>query len=172
MALLSTLFRGPLRPMLSRPSVKPGLYVATGPRVLPDWALRAQGRDPKRVLSGVRLARPFNAYQMETMARTKLPKLFWGQPIVLSDPLAPLYDEDLPLSEARSALEETLAALTGLPTAILVLLPDRAAPAGREMYLERFLSRARAVSRLAPVSRGRFALTPWDGAMVPALACA
>ena len=202
MALLSTLFAGPLRPMLARPGLKPGIYVATGPSVLPDWALRsvcvsmsetdqvfwvdagnnfdaygaaktlrALGKEPRRVLARVRLARPFNAFQMEAMAIRKLPKLFWGQPIILSDPLKPLYDEDLSPRDARAALEGTLSALADLPTAVLVLLPDRPAPQGREIFLERFMARARSVTRLESRGSGRWELVPFESG-VPALACA
>ncbi|TBR24704.1 hypothetical protein EPO15_03550 [bacterium] len=93
---------------------------------------RDSGADPKRVLRGVRLARPFNAFQLEAMLG-RLPAEAGESPVVVSDPLALLYDEELPDDEARRLAPRLARALKALPSNCVVLnvvrqtTPERAA---------------------------------------------
>ena len=111
---------------------------------------RALGLDPARVLSNVSLARPFNAYQLEAMVRRKLPACWRGEPVVLSDPLAPFFDEDLPDGDARTTLAGVLEGLAGTPAVWLLLAVLRKAPRGREGVLEALKGRSKTVTALTP----------------------
>jgi hypothetical protein len=97
---------------------------------------QALGLDPRGILSRIRLARPFNVFQLQTMVRTKLPALWRGEPVVLSDPLGPFYDEDLPDKDVAKALAGLLEGLRGLPAAWLVLAVIRQRPEGRQDILQ------------------------------------
>ena len=113
-----------------------------------SYAARQLGLDPRPVLSRVRLARPFNAFQLETIVRSKVPPLWRGEPIVLSDPLPMLYDEDLPEPEARRLAFGVLSAMKALPAVWLVLAVDREAPAGRRGWLAEWTREAAACAGL------------------------
>ena len=56
------------------------------------YAARALGLPPSELIARVRLARAFNLFQLETMVRVKLPPLWRGEPVVLSDPLPLFHD--------------------------------------------------------------------------------
>lgn len=117
-------------------------------------AARAAGVDPKEALARVRLARPFNAFQLETILREKLPALWRGEPVVLSDPLVPFIDEDLSQEDYRRLLPRVLGALERLPALWLLLAVRRPEPAGRAGTLAAFLRRARSVAVLEETDEG------------------
>jgi len=106
-------------------------------------AARALGLDPRAALRQVSIARPFNLFQLETMVRSKLPAKWRGEPVVLSDPLPMLYDEDVPFREARRVFCSVLAGMRALPAAWMVLAVDCRAPAGRERWLEEIVRLAK-----------------------------
>lgn len=97
---------------------------------------KALGLDPRRVLAQVSLARPFNVYQLEAMVKAKLPAAWRGEPVVLSDPLAPFFDPDLPEEDVPKALRGVREGLAAVPAVWLVLAVLRRAPRGREAVLE------------------------------------
>lgn len=99
---------------------------------------RDSGADPRRVLRGVRLARPFNAFQLEAMLG-RLPADGEG-PVVVSDPLALLYDEELPEEEARRLAPRLARALKALPANCVVLSVERQAPPERAVLGEAVLA--------------------------------
>ncbi|MDD5629692.1 MAG: hypothetical protein PHU21_11545 [Elusimicrobia bacterium] len=111
---------------------------------------RASGLDPGRVLSRIQLARPFNVFQLQTMVRTRLPALWRGEPVVLSDPLGPFYDEDLSDAEAGRAWEGLRAGLRGLGAAWLVLAVLRRRPEGRRDVLQALVESSDRLARLGP----------------------
>ena len=131
-----------------------------------SYAARAAGFDPKLVLSRVLVARPFNLFQLETMVCEKLPVLSGstslttggveglspsaGYPIVLSDPLALLYDDDVPLEEAAGVFERVRAGMRALPALWLTLAVTRQAPKGREHWLDVLIKEADSCSFLIP----------------------
>lgn len=86
---------------------------------------RDSGADPKRVLRGVRLARPFNAFQLEAMLGKLPADAGSDSPVVVSDPLALLYDEELPEDEARRLAPRLARALKALPANCVVLNVER-----------------------------------------------
>lgn len=160
-------------------SMRSGLYMASGPRVLPSWFLqalcpllasgqrifwidagnrfdayglgrtaRSQGFPPKAVLSRVSLARPFNPFQLETIIRQKLPSVWRGEPIVLSDPLRTFGDGDLPLEERLRMFPRVLAAVMEFPALWLILNVDRDVLEGGERTWESFLGQADGSARL------------------------
>ena len=110
-------------------------------------AALAQGFDPRSVLAQIRLARPFNAFQLVTMLRTVIKEV--RTPVVLDDPLALFWDSELPGEEAGRAFEDFLACLGKVPVPLLTLIPERPAPPERKNFMPRFLDRARSVLRLA-----------------------
>jgi len=113
-----------------------------------SYSSRRAELDPRRILSRVSLARPFNLFQLETMVLKKLPALWRGEPIVVSDPMPLFYDEDVPAAEARRVLERVRAGMEALPAAWLLLAVEHPAPAGRERWLEDWTRGARARARL------------------------
>jgi hypothetical protein len=115
------------------------------------YAARGLGFDPRPVLSHVHLARPFNAFQLETIVRTKVPALWRQEPIVLADPFPMLYDEDLPEPEARRIVGSVLSAMRALPAIWMVLAVDHEAPAGRRDWLPRWMHQAAACASLTHV---------------------
>lgn len=86
---------------------------------------RDSGADPRRVLRGVRLARPFNAFQLEAMLGKIPADHASDSPVVVSDPLALLYDEELPEDEARRLAPRLAQALKALPSNCVVLNVER-----------------------------------------------
>jgi hypothetical protein len=92
------------------------------------------------------LARPFNVFQLQTMVGTKLPALWKGEPVVISDPLGPFYDEDLPNEEASKALSGLFEGLRALPAVWMLLVVIRKRPQGRQDVLQAL---ARESKRLA-----------------------
>ncbi|MBI5622670.1 MAG: hypothetical protein HY924_02710 [Elusimicrobia bacterium] len=93
-------------------------------------ACRAGGLDPRQALSRVRLSRPFNMFQLETVVCQKLPLSWRGEPVVLSDPLALLHDPDAPAGKAARVWERVLAGMRALPAVWLVLAVRRKPPPG------------------------------------------
>ncbi|MEK7390236.1 MAG: hypothetical protein AAB036_11120 [Elusimicrobiota bacterium] len=155
-----------LRPLLGAGRVPPGRYVATGPRGMSAWflrallpalqrggrvlwldagnafdvhglarAARAAGCDPKAVLSRVAIARPFNAFQLETMISKTAPSCWRGEPVVVADPMRLFYGEDVPVERARRVLRAVVDGMDALPCVWLILSVDRDAPAGRAGWL-------------------------------------
>ncbi len=154
------------------------LHVVCGPRGISRWALealcplletprtlywvdaanrfdaqalskRAQelGLNPRTVLSHIQLARTFNAFQLVALLSGKLPRLSPG-PVILADPLAPFYDEDLPLEDARHAFRRLLLGLADVPGPVLALVVDRSAPSSRGDFSPRFLKLAQSITRV------------------------
>ena len=114
------------------------------------YAARALGREPASVLRQVRLARPFNLYQLETMILKKLPGERRNEPVVVSDPFAPLYDEDVPAAEARRVFSGVLEGMRSLPAIWLVLAVERPAPEGRQGWPAELARRASGSAFLRP----------------------
>jgi hypothetical protein len=110
---------------------------------------RDLGISPQRALAQIQLARPFNAYQLETMLREKIPASWKGQPIVLSDPMAPFLDEDLPIAEARELMRRTLAAMRRLPALWLILAVERKMAPERERLFEELVRESDRSMRLS-----------------------
>jgi len=123
---------------------------------------QAAGLDAKQALAGVSLARPFNAFQLQTMVTRKLPAFWRGEPVVLSDPLGPLYDEDLPIPDARKVLRAVLGGMREIPALWLVLAVLRPVPEGRGGMLEALARASRASVLLAPQGPG-LGLRPVEG---------
>jgi len=117
-----------------------------------SYAARAAGFDPKLVLSRVLVARPFNLFQLETMVCEKLLALNAGSPIVLSDPLALLYDDEVSLEEASLVFERVRAGMRALPALWLTLAVTRRAPKGREAWLDILIKESDSCSFLIPSS--------------------
>jgi len=97
---------------------------------------QARGLDPRSILPRVNLARPFNVFQLQTMVRSKLPALWKGELVVLSDPLGPFYDEDLPSEEVSKALRGLLEGLRRVPAVWMLLAVIRKRPEGRQDVLQ------------------------------------
>ena len=119
-----------------------------------SYAARSLGFDPRPLLARVRLARPFNLFQLETMVRRRLPDLWRGEPVVLADPFPMFYDEDVPLAEARRVARSVLEGMRLLPAPWLVLAVDRPAPKGREGWLGEMIRLAASVATLEPTDKG------------------
>ncbi|MDE2290721.1 MAG: hypothetical protein KGL53_01455 [Elusimicrobia bacterium] len=109
---------------------------------------RDSGADPRRVLKAVRLARPFNAFQLETLLTRGLGEAGACDPVVLADPLALLYDEELPEAEARRAAPRLKRALRALASPCVMLAVARQASPARVELGEEVLSAAESVVRL------------------------
>ena len=107
-----------------------------------SYAARAAGFDPRSVLSRVLVARPFNLFQLETMVCEKLLAANAGAPVVLSDPLALLYDGEVSLAEAARVFERVRAGMRALPALWLTLAVARRAPEGREPWLDVLIKEA------------------------------
>lgn len=118
-------------------------------------AARAAGGDPRRALARIRLARPFNVFQLETMVSRKLPQLWRGEPVVLSDPLGPFHDADLPDEDARKVLPRVLEGMARLPAVWMVLAVLRQELPGRGGVLKAFLKESRRTVLLGPEGRLR-----------------
>jgi hypothetical protein len=116
-------------------------------------AKRAQGLglNPRTVLSHIQLARTFNAFQLVALLTGKLPRLPPG-PVILADPLAPFYDEDLPLEDARHAFNRLLLGLSDVPGPVLALVVDRSPSPSRGDFSSRFLKMAQSVTSVGPVA--------------------
>ena len=106
-------------------------------------AARALGFNPAPLLARVRLARAFNFWQLETLVTKKLPALWRGEPVAVSDILAPFYDEDAPWPQARAAFGRVCAGLKALPASWLILAVEREPPAGRRPLLPELVGLAR-----------------------------
>lgn len=100
------------------------------------YAARSLGSEPRAALARVRLARPFNLYQLETMVKVKVPERWRGEPVVVSDPMPLFYDADVPAAAARRVLTRVLEGMARLPAPWLVLTSDREAPAERRGWEE------------------------------------
>lgn len=111
-------------------------------------AAQALRLDPRSILTRVRLARPFNIFQLEAIITRKLPALWGGEPVVLADPLVPFIDEDLPVEQARGMLPRILEGIRRLRAPWLVLMVERETPKGREGVAEAFLREAGNLARL------------------------
>lgn len=110
------------------------------------------GADPRAVLSRVKLARPFTAFQLEAMVRDKLHALA-GMPVVVAEPLALFTRPDAPPpADARRCFARVLAALGALPS-VLVLEVEREAPGWRD-YWRRLAGGCRATARLEAEGNG------------------
>lgn len=112
------------------------------------YAIRRLGADARAALRRVELARPFNLFQLETMVCRKLPGLWRGEPVVVSDPFPMLYDEDVHIRDARRVLTRVIEGMKALPAVWMVLSVERPAPRGRESWARELLSHARHVARL------------------------
>lgn len=181
---------GALAPMLRGEPPPPGFYLATGPRFLPSWILRALGPflgrgaeifwidgatpfdaygssqaarsrsdDPHAMLHHVKLARAFNLYQLETMVCQKVPRLWKGELVVVSDPMPFFYDPDVPEADARAVLQRMIAGMRALPAVWMMLFVERTPPAGREGLL-RAISREAAVAASLTNAESRWLLAP------------
>lgn len=95
------------------------------------YAARALGVDPRPALSRVRLARPFNLFQLDTIVRRKAPDLWRGEPIVISDPLPLFHDPDVPTAQSRKIFLSVLDGINALDAPWIVLSIARAEPADR-----------------------------------------
>jgi hypothetical protein len=164
---------------------RPGYALAVGPGGFPSWALaalvpgligggrvmwvdasnrfdlygaareaRALGADPGEVLHRIELARPFTAFQLEKMA-SKLLSLPHKRPVVLSDPLALFYDDELPLEDARRLFTSFLDHIARLDRPALVLALRRQPPPERADFSRRLLARANASTVLSSDGGGR-----------------
>lgn len=109
----------------------------------------ALGINPRHVLSRLQLARTFNVFQLATLVTGKLPRLAPG-PVVLADPLAPFFDEDLALEDAYPIFERFCSGLADIPGPVLALVVDRLPLGGRETFVHRFLKLAQSVTRVSP----------------------
>lgn len=109
------------------------------------------GLNPRTVLSHIQLARTFNAFQLVALLSGKLPRLSPG-PVIIADPLAPFYDEDLPLEDARHAFTRLLLGLADVPGPVLALVVDRSAPSSRSDFAPRFLKSAQSVTFVGPAA--------------------
>ena len=101
-----------------------------------SYAARRAGLDPREMLARIALARPFNLFQLETMVRRKVPGLWRGEPVVVSDPMPLFYDEDVPAAEARRVLRSVAEGMRALPAAWLILAAERRPPPERAGWLE------------------------------------
>lgn len=115
-------------------------------------AKRAQelGLNPRTVLSHIQLSRTFNAFQLVALVSGKLPRLAPG-PVILADPLAPFYDEDLPLEDARHGFNRLMLSLADVPGPVLALVVDRPAPPCHEDFAPRFLKLAQSIIHVGPL---------------------
>ncbi|MBL0057928.1 MAG: hypothetical protein IPP35_02150 [Elusimicrobia bacterium] len=111
-------------------------------------AAQVLGLDPRATLSRVHLARTFNAFQLAALVAGKLPRLPVA-PVVLADPLAPFYDADLALEDARRAFDRLRFGLADVPGPVLVLLVDRPAPPDRGFFSALLLDQAQTVTRIS-----------------------
>ena len=112
------------------------------------YAARALGRDSKTVLRQINLARPFNLFQLETMVCSKLPAQWRGEGVVIADPFPLLFDEDVPIAEARRVLTRVIGGIKALPAIWMVLCVERPAPLGRESWPRELLTHARGTAGL------------------------
>ncbi|MBI5596102.1 MAG: hypothetical protein HY928_08450 [Elusimicrobia bacterium] len=110
---------------------------------------RDSGADPRRVLNHVRLARPFNAFQLESMLGRLGSETGPEDPVVVSDPLALLYDEELPDEEARRLAPRLARALKALPSNCVVLTVERQTSPERAALGEAVLAASDRVVSLA-----------------------
>lgn len=171
---------------------RPGYDLAVGPDGFPSWALaalvpgligggrvmwvdasnrfdlyglaraaRARGADPNQVLRRIELARPFTAFQLEKMV-SKLLTLPHRRPVVLSDPLALFYDDELPLADARRLFAFFLDRITRLDRPALVLALQRRPPPERAGFSRQLLARA-AASAVFRIPDTRFVVAPFMG---------
>lgn len=106
------------------------------------------GRDGRQLLSRVKLSRPFNAYQLESVVCAKLPQIWRGEPVVLADPFSPLSDPDLPEADAQRVFGRLLQAIAALPAPWLALVTPYKGPPARARMLERLLRAAKRVLTL------------------------
>ncbi|OIO08417.1 MAG: hypothetical protein AUJ52_08270 [Elusimicrobia bacterium CG1_02_63_36] len=113
---------------------------------------RDRGLDARNALAGVKLARPFNVYQLETMVRAKLPAVWRGETIVLSDPLAPFLDEDLPISEVERIFPRVLEGMRLLPAHWIVLGVERKISPERRALETALLEESDGVARFSEVN--------------------
>jgi hypothetical protein len=111
-------------------------------------AAQEHGMDPRQVLSKIQLARTFNAFQLADLVVGKLPQHPW--PVVIADPLAPFYDEDLDVEDAHVVFERFRLGLADIPGPVLALLVDRSIPRDRDSFSHRFLKSAESVIRVGP----------------------
>ncbi len=109
------------------------------------------GLNPRTVLSHIQLSRTFNAFQLVALVSGKLPRLAPG-PVILADPLAPFYEEDLLLEDARHGFNRLLLGLADVPGPVLALVVDRSPPPSRGDFSPRFLKRAQSVTSVGPVA--------------------
>jgi hypothetical protein len=72
--------------------------------------------------------------------------------VILADPLAPFYDEDLPLEDARHAFNRLLLGLSDVPGPVLALVVDRSPSPSRGDFSSRFLKMAQSVTSVGPVA--------------------
>jgi hypothetical protein len=113
-----------------------------------SYAAKAMGWEPKEILSRIRLARPFNLFQLETMVSSKLPLAWKGEPVVVSDFFPLFYDEDVSVEEAGKIFSAVLRGMKKLPAVWLVLAVERQAPQGRQGWLPELLKNSSAVANL------------------------
>jgi hypothetical protein len=100
-------------------------------------AARSAGLDARLALSRVRLSRPFHLHQLQALLSEHLPRAWRGEPVVLSDPLALLFDEGIGRREAAAAFDDILGSISRLKAAWLVVVVERPAPEGREGWARR-----------------------------------
>lgn len=116
-----------------------------------SYTVRTLGGDSRTALRRIQLARPFNLFQLETMVCHKLPSLWRGEPVVVSDPFPMLYDEDVHLRDARRVLSNVIDGMKNLPAVWMVLSVDRPAPRGRETWARELFSHAKYTANLESI---------------------
>lgn len=116
-------------------------------------AARRFGYDPEAVLRGIRVARPFTAFQLGSLVRKSVCAVRRGGPlslVVLTDPLLHFYDSGVGLKRLRPCFERFLQGLDHLRRVAMVvgLMRGWEPPPGREGFHRSLLSQADGLRRV------------------------
>ena len=79
-----------------------------------------------------------------------LPKVWRGEPVVVSDPMGLFYDEDVPAADAKRVFDGFLRGMKSLAAVWLVLSVDRQAPEDRAAWGPELARQAQGAARLRP----------------------